>query len=82
MNRNKGLRQMRRKDPDYKHLYAVWLVTIKGFSQRAAGRKIGMSHSTVGRWLKRLKLHHLKKNKRGRIARYKPQMDDFAIKQF
>jgi len=73
---------MRRKEPDYRHLYAVWLVTIKGLSQRAAGRKAKLSHTTVGRWLKRLRLHHLKKNKRGKIARYTPGMDKSAVKQF
>ncbi|KKK92035.1 hypothetical protein LCGC14_2706980 [marine sediment metagenome] len=48
---------MPRKEPTGKHLKALWLVVVDDVPQAEAAEQVGISQSTISRWMRKYKMH-------------------------
>ena len=71
-----------RKEPSGKVLKALWLVVVNDYSQRRAGKEVGLSHTTVGRWLKKYNLHRGVGKQYPQILRFYDGIEDKVVQSF
>lgn len=72
----------KKKEPTGEILKALWLVAVKHYTQAQAGKAVGLSRTTVGKWLRRYKMSHGKKKSRPQILRFCNSIEDKVTKKF